>query len=306
MSFSTVNRRELLAGLVGLLAAPAIGGERAAGPSLLHRTVPRTGVRVPAVGLGSWITFNVGRDLELLRSSTKVMDAFFGAGGTVVDSSPMYGSAQATIGFGLERLPNASAFEADKVWTPRGENATEQIARTEGLWGRAPLALLQVHNLVDWEEHLPLLLAMREREEVGHVGITTSHGRRHAELARIMESQPLDFVQLTYNPIDREAEQRLLPLAREREQVVIVNRPFRGGALPRALARTPLPGFAAELGATTWAQLILKFVLSHGAATLPIPATTVPAHASENVDAARGPLPDASMRRATIEAIASA
>ena len=304
MSPATVNRRGLLLGLGSLLCAPAIAKAQSPGPGLLHRTVGRTGARVPAVGLGSWITFNVGNDAELLRSSAAVMESFFRAGGTVIDSSPMYGSAQATIGFGLERLPDASVFEADKVWTPRGEDAAEQIAATEGEWGRAPLALLQVHNLVDWEAHLPLLLAMRDRGEVGHVGITTSHGRRHAEMERIMASEPLDFVQLTYNPVDREAETRLLPLARERGQVVIVNRPFRGGSLPRALARTPLPGFAAEIGATTWAQLIVKFILSHEAATLPIPATTVPAHARENVDAARGALPDRAMRDAIVAAIA--
>ena len=272
----------------------------------LHRTVGRTGARVPAVGLGSWITFNVGDDGELLRESAAVMEAFFAAGGTMIDSSPMYGSAQATIGFGLERMENARPFSADKVWTPRGEDAVEQIRRTEALWGDAPLSLLQVHNLVDWEEHLPLLLAMRDRGEVGHVGITTSHGRRHGEMERIMASAPLDFVQLTYNPVDREAEERLLPLARERGMVVIVNRPFRGGLLPRALGRTPLPGFAAEIGARDWAQLILKFVLSHEAATVPIPATTVPAHARQNVGAATGPLPDAAMRRAIVDAIASA
>ena len=300
------SRRTVLAGLGALATMPMLPHREAAAAALVERTITRTGVRVPAVGLGSWITFNVGRDPELLQSSTDVMEAFFAAGGTMVDSSPMYGSAQSTIGFALERLPNANVFEADKVWTPRGENAVQQIARTEGLWGQAPLALLQVHNLVDWEEHLPLLLAMRERGEVGHVGITTSHGRRHGELERIMESQPLDFVQLTYNPVDREAEQRLLPLARERGQVVIVNRPFRGGSLTRALANAPLPGFAAELDATSWAQVILKFILSHDALTLPIPATTIPAHASENVAAARGPMPDPAMRAAIIEAIASA
>ena len=307
-----IGRRAVLGGLAGLagfasLAGPSGGGRARAAPSpLLHRSVPRTGARVPAVGLGSWITFNVGRDPELLASSAAVIEAFLAAGGTVIDSSPMYGSAQATIGRALGARPGAAVFEADKVWTPRGEVAAEQVARTQALWGRAPLALLQVHNLVDWEAHLPMLLDMRERGMVGHVGVTTSHGRRHDELERVMAGWPLDFVQLTYNPVDRAAEGRLLPLARERGQVVIVNRPFRGGSLPRALTRTPLPGFAGEIGAADWAQLILKFILSHEAETLPIPATTVPAHATENVDAARGALPDDAMRLAIVEAIRSA
>lgn len=300
------SRRDALLGLAALAAGAALPGGASAQGAVLDRTVARTGARVPAVGLGSWITFNVGNDPELLRSSAAVMEAFFAAGGRMIDSSPMYGSAQNTIGFGLERLAAAKPFSADKVWTPRNQDAREQIARTEGEWGRAPLSLLQVHNLVDWREHLPLLFAMRDAGEVGHVGITTSHGRRFDEMERIMASEPLDFVQLTYNPVDRAAEDRLLPLVRERGMAVIVNRPFRQGALTRQLAGAPLPGFATELGATSWAQLILKFILSYEAATLPIPATTVPAHAAENVSAAAGALPDTRMRRAIVDAVASA
>jgi len=155
--------------------------------------------------------------------------------------------------------------------------------------------LLQVHNLLAWQEHLPTLFAMKAEGRLRYVGITTSEGRRHSEFEQIMRTQPLDFVQFSYNALDREAEARLLPLARDRRIAVIVNRPFRQGELTRALARQPLPGWAAEIGCSTWAQVLLKFILAHPAVTCAIPATTSVEHVRENLDAARGPLPDAAM-----------
>jgi len=157
--------------------------------------------------------------------------------------------------------------------------------------------LLQVHNLRAWEAHLDSLFAMKAEGRLGHVGVTTSHGRRHAELERIMRDQPLDFVQLTYNALDREAEARLLPLAQERGIGVIVNRPYRRGALIDRFAGAPLPAWAAEIDARSWAQVLLKFVISHPAVTTAIPATRQVAHLRENKAAARGPLPDAALRR---------
>ncbi|MER0238593.1 aldo/keto reductase [Fulvimarina sp. MAC8] len=271
----------------------------------MTRTVPGSGATLPAVGLGSWITFNVGNDPVLLDECAAVMEAFFAAGGQVIDSSPMYGSSQGTIGYGLEKLGRSDVFSADKVWTPLGSEGREQVAESRSLWGVPNFSLLQVHNLVSWEEHLPMLFEMKEAGALSHVGITTSHGRRHGEFARIMEEHPLDFVQFTYNPVDREAEERLLPLAEERGMVALINRPFRQGQLTRRLEGEPLPGLASELGAESWAQLILKFILSHPAATLPIPATTIPAHASENAAAALGPLPDEAMREEIAAAIAN-
>jgi len=154
-----------------------------------------------------------------------------------------------------------------------------------------------VHNLLAWEAHLPLLLRMKAEKRLRYVGITTSEGRRHGEFVKIMESQPLDFVQLSYNALDREVENRILPLARERRIAVIVNRPFRQGDLTQALAGKPLPGWAREIGCTSWAQILLKFIVSHPDVTCAIPATSNPAHARENMLAARGPLPDAALRR---------
>jgi aryl-alcohol dehydrogenase-like predicted oxidoreductase len=163
--------------------------------------------------------------------------------------------------------------------------------------------LLQVHNLLAWQEQLPLLLAMKQAGRVRHVGITTSEGRRHREFESLMRAHPLDTVQLTYNPIDREAEQRLLPLAQERGMAVIVNRPFQEGALLRGLAPHPLPGWGREIGCTSWAQAVLKFIVSHPAVTCAIPATTRVDHVRENLAAAAGPLPDAALRRRIADAI---
>jgi aryl-alcohol dehydrogenase-like predicted oxidoreductase len=168
---------------------------------------------------------------------------------------------------------------------------------TRRLWRVPGLDLLQVHNLLAWQEHLPQLLAMKAAKKLRYVGISTSEGRRHTEFEAIMRSQPLDFVQLSYNLLDRDVEQRLLPLARERGMAVIVNRPFRQGDLLRALARHPLPPWAAEMGCDNWAAFALKFVVSHPAVTCAIPATSRVAHVQQNMAAATGPMPDAALRQ---------
>jgi diketogulonate reductase-like aldo/keto reductase len=210
----------------------------------------------------------------------------------------MYGSSQSVIGYGLEKLGRpAGVFAADKVWISSGSRGPEQIEESRAQWGVRRFDLLQVHNLLAWEEHLPTLLAMKAEGRVRYVGITTSEGRRHGELEKIMASRPIDFVQVTYNALDREVEDRILPLARDRGIAVIVNRPFRQGALIRQVERHPLPVFASEIGAANWAQFLLKFIVAHPAVTCAIPATTRVAHVMENMGAAAGPLPDAAMRR---------
>lgn len=213
----------------------------------------------------------------------------------MIDSSPMYGSAQDVIGGGLKTLGRpAGLFAADKVWT--SSDGPRQIAESRRKWGVPRFDLLQVHNVLDWEEHLPTLFAMKKAGQLRYVGITTSEGRRHADIAKIMASQPIDFVQVTYNPVDREIEQRILPLARERKIAVIANRPFRQGDLTEALRRHPLPPWAAEIGCTSWAQVLLKFIVSHPDITCAIPATSQVAHVRENMAAGSGPMPDAAFR----------
>jgi diketogulonate reductase-like aldo/keto reductase len=263
----------------------------------LMRTIPSSGEQIPAVGLGTWITFNVGDDPVLQDESTQVMSAFFAGGGRMIDSSPMYGSSQAVVGRGLEKLGRPQAlFSAEKVWTSSGANGPAQIEQSRRFWGVKRFDLMQVHNLLAWEAHLDTLQAMKAAGRLRYVGITTSEGRRHDLVEEIMRRHPLDFVQFTYNPVDREAEQRLLPLAGERGIAVIVNRPFRQGALIRRLEGEPLPDWAGEAGATSGAQLILKFILSHPTVTVAIPATTQVGHVRENLAAAGGALPDKELR----------
>ncbi|MBS7554386.1 aldo/keto reductase [Ancylobacter dichloromethanicus] len=294
----TITRRSLMATAALGAAVAALPPARSfAQAAPLSRMIPSSGEPIPAVGLGTWITFNVGDDPELQAECTAVMAAFFAGGGRMVDSSPMYGSSQSVVGRGLAELGDAGAvFSADKVWTSSGANGPAQIEQTRRLWGVEQLDLLQVHNLLGWEAHLDTLFAMKAAGRLRYVGITTSEGRRHDLLEEIMRRHPLDFVQLTYNPLDRDAERRLLPLAAERGIGVIVNRPFRQGALTRRLDREPLPEWAGEVGAASWAQLILTFILSHPAVTVAIPATTRVDHVRENVAAAGGPLPDGVFR----------
>jgi len=252
---------------------------------------------IPRVGLGSWITFNVGNDLELLDESSAVIKAFFAAGGRMIDSSPMYGSAQPTIGYALGNLDDHTAlFSADKVWISDPQEGPAQIEQSRQNWGIPSFDLMQVHNLVSWEAHLDTLFAMKAEKKLRYVGITTSHGRRHADLEAIMRAHPIDFVQLTYNAVDREAESRLLPLAAERGIAVIANRPYRRGGLIRATQGKPLPEWAMEIGASNWAQFLLTFVISQPDVTCAIPATTRVDHVRENMAVAGGVLPDAKMR----------
>jgi diketogulonate reductase-like aldo/keto reductase len=264
----------------------------------ITRPIPSSGERLPVVGLGSWITFNVGDDVELRDECAAVLAAFFAAGGRLIDSSPMYGSSQEVIGYGLKKLGHpAGLFSADKVWISSGSAGPEQIDESRGHWGVSRFDLLQVHNLLSWEDHLPRLFAMKSAGRVRYVGVTTSEGRRHAEVEKIMASQPLDFVQVTYNPVDREVEDRILPLAQDRGIAIIVNRPFQEGALIRRLQRHSLPAWAGEAGAASWAQFILKFIVAHPAVTCAIPATSQVAHVKENMGVAGGRLPGAALRR---------
>lgn len=304
----SLHRRRLLQGLAagaGLSALP-LSLIKAQESAPLSRTLSGRAISIPAVGLGTWITFNVGNNQRLLDSSAEVMRAFFEGGGAMIDSSPMYGSSQNTVGYGLDKLKARDrVFSADKIWTRNGDEGREQSRESASLWQIERFDLLQVHNLVSWQAHLDTLKAMRDEGAVRTIGITTSHGRRHRECERIMAAEPIDFVQLTYNPVDREAEDRLLPLAREKGIGVIVNRPFQRGALTERLASEPLPDWAAEVGAHSWAQLILKYILSHPAVTCAIPATTRVDHVRENLAAAREPLPDPDLRRRISDTIRS-
>jgi diketogulonate reductase-like aldo/keto reductase len=303
MAPPTIDRRALLrlgAAAAAALRLPATAQPRAeaaasteAVPASRMRPIPSSGELLPTVGLGSWITFNVGRDAAARGQCAEVMRAFFAAGGRLIDSSPMYGSSQEVIGEALGRIGAAQrVFAADKVWVTPALRGAAQIETSRALWGLPRFDLLQVHNLLSWQEHLPLLLEMKAAGRVRYVGITTSEGRRLRETEQIMRSHPIDFVQVSYSLADRRVEDRILPLARERGIAVIANRPFEQGELLRVLARHPLPPVAAELQCTNWAEFALKFVVSHPAVTCAIPATTNVAHVRENMAAGFGVWPD--------------
>jgi diketogulonate reductase-like aldo/keto reductase len=300
-----LDRRAFLASLAAVGAATALPRLASAQDTpVLSRKIPSSGEQLPLVGLGSWRTFNVGNDPQARDACADVMRAFFAGGGRMIDCSPMYGSSQDVIGYGLKKL-NAydTVFSAEKVWTTSGGPA--QIAATREKWGVARFDLLQVHNLLSWQEHLPMLIDMKAEGAIRYVGITTSHGRRHDEFARVMRDHPLDFIQVTYNAVDREVERRILPLARERGIAVICNRPFRGGPLVRRAKRHKLPAWASEIDCANWAQVLLKFIVSHPAVTCPIPATTRVDHVRENIGAAHGRLPDEALRKRILAAVES-
>jgi len=280
-------------------AAAAVSSAPPAAPRT--RPIPKTGEPLPVIGMGSWITFNVGEDAGLRAQRVRVLERFFDRGGGLVDSSPMYGSSEAVIGHCLANIDDtAGLFSATKVWTWTKWMGVRQMAESERLWGVRRFDLMQIHNLLDWEAHLETLIAWKAEGRVRYVGITTSHGRRHEELAQVMAEKPIDFVQFTYNVVDREAERRLLPLAVDRGLAVIINRPFQRGALVDRLTRHPLPGWAADIDCANWAQVLLKFIVSHPAVTCAIPATSRVDHMEENMGALRGPLPDAALRRRMI------
>ncbi len=257
--------------------------------------------KLPVIGLGTWRTFNVGTDPKLLDARTEVVRTFFELGGGLIDSSPMYGSAPDVMGYALQKLgiPD-SLFSAEKVWSPAGGSAREQVADLQARWNVEQFDLVQVHNLTDWREHLAALQEMKAEGKIRHIGITTSHGRRHQEFEQIMASEDIDFVQLTYNIAQREAENRLLPMAEEKGIAVIANRPFDGGSLIKGMKRRdePLPEWAeAECGCTSWAAFLLKFIVSHPAITCAIPATSQVEHLRENMRAGMNPMPSASTRQ---------
>jgi diketogulonate reductase-like aldo/keto reductase len=292
-----LSRRVFLRGLSGLAVALPFAPRAATRPTIVN-PIPSTGERLPVIGMGSWLTFDVGTDADARAARTEVLQTFFDQGGALIDSSPMYGSSEEVIGDSLKRVRNNGAlFAATKVWVIGRWLGTKQMEESRRLWSLPRFDLMQIHNLVDWETHLETLRAWKAEGRVRYIGITTSHGRRHDEMEKAMRREPFDFVQFTYNLADREAEQRLLPLAAERGMAVIINRPFRRGALFERVHGKPLPPWVEEIDCRNWAQYFLKFAVSHPSVTCAIPATSKVAHMIENMGAGFGRLPDAAMRQ---------
>lgn len=294
-----LTRREFLSSLVAMTALP---GSALAETVQASKPIPKSGETLPVIGMGSWITFNVGEDINLRNKRVEVLRAFFAAGGGVIDSSPMYGSSEAVIGYCLERLSSKPGlFTATKVWTPLTWIGVGQMTESEEFWGTERFDLMQVHNLLNLDGHMETLVEWKVKGRIRHIGITTSHGRRHEEFERAMKEKPVDFGQFTYNILKREAEKRLLPAAADLGIAIIINRPFGGGWLIERLSRYPLPPWAPEIDCHNWPQFLLKFIVSHPAVTCAIPATSRVDHMRENMGAGRGTMPDARTRRMMVD-----
>jgi diketogulonate reductase-like aldo/keto reductase len=294
-----MERRDLLRLLAASAAGCALPAPTLAEvPTMLRRKIPKSGEAVPAVGLGTYRAFDLGRDdAAEWTAALEALRRFAEAGATLVDSSPMYGKAEAAIGdlcaeLGLE----GKLFLATKVWTEGRDAGVAQMESSLAKMRTKRLDLIQVHNLLDVEVHLKTLAAWKREGKVRYVGVTHWRDDAHDELARCLETHELDFVQLNYSARERAAEKRLLKVAADRGVAVIVNRPFGAGDLFKRAAGKPLPDWAKEVGAASWAQLFLKYVLSHPAVTCAIPASRKAAHVVDNVGAATGPLPDGEQR----------
>jgi diketogulonate reductase-like aldo/keto reductase len=264
---------------------------------VLTRPIPSSGEAVPVIGLGTWRSFDVGASSAQRGPLEEVLAGFASLGGTVVDSSPMYGRAEQVIGDIVARLDlRERLFIATKVWT-RGQRAgVDQMEASMRKLRVQRVDLMQVHNLVDVADHLDTLRQWKREGRVRYIGVTHYTASHHDAVARIVASDDIDFMQINYSLGEREAERRLLPLAVERGIAVIANRPFAGGDLVRRLQAKPLPGWATELECDNWPQVLLKFVISHPAITCAIPATANIDHLRDNMKAGRAPLPDAELR----------
>jgi len=300
-----VNRREFLAGVNMMAAAAVSPGARAAPDGTIRRRIPSSGEELPVIGLGTSGPFEVGAADAERAPLREVLQAFFAAGGRLIDTSPMYSTAEGVLGDLLTSDMQARAFMATKVWTRGARSGIEQMTHSLQALKRARLELLQVHNLLDLDTQLQTLRDWQEAGKVRYRGVTHYTVGAHAELIRVLTRERLDFVQFNYSPVTRDAEARLLPLAAERGVAVLVNRPFEDGALFRAVRGRPLPGWAAELGAASWGQLALKFIVAHPAVTCVIPATGSVAHLEDNLGAGRGPLPDGRQREAIAKTFAA-
>lgn len=295
-----LKRRQLLQWLAGGSASLLLGAVQGQPGSALHtRVIPSSGERLPVIGLGSWLTFGIDADdTAEMAARQAILKEFLARGGGVLDSSPMYGTAQEVIGRCLHNIGHyRGLFAATKVWVRGYRNGIQQMERSRLLWKLPRFDLMQVHNLLDWQTHLPTLQSMKAEGRLRYVGVTTSHGRRHDELMRIMRSQKIDFVQFTYNLLDREAEQYILPMAADKGIAVIINRPFQRGGLFKHVGKHALPSWAREIDCANWAQFFLKFIVSHPAVTCAIPATSQSPHLKENMAAAYGAMPDQAMRK---------
>jgi len=296
-----INRRQFIEKGIGLAGAVASGfiysGSVNAALTSIRKAIPKTGEMLPVIGMGTSRTFDASGDAELLARLMRVTQTFFDLGGGMIDSSPMYGASQKVLGKLLPKVNGKkNLFAATKVWIEGKEEGVEQMNASREQWGIQNFDLMQIHNLVDWENHFETLQQMKADGKIRYIGITTSHGRYHSQLSNILEKHNFDFVQLTYNIGNRDVESPLLSIAQEKGVAVIANRPYQRGDLFRHVKGKPLPAWAGDFNCTSWGQYFLKYAVSHPAVTCAIPATTKVKHMKDNMQAARGVLPTPKQR----------
>jgi len=273
---------------------------------MLTRAIPSTGEKLPVIGLGTWQAFDVDLTADNRRQLGDVLSLFVKLGGRVIDTSPMYGHAEDVIGELTTALGiRDKIFLATKVWTRGKENGIKSLERSMALLRAKRIDLMQVHNLVDVQTQLATLREWKSQGRIRYLGITHYEAGAFADVEKIMRSEKLDFLQINYSLMEREAEERLLPLAQERGVAVIVNRPFGGGDLFSRTRSKPLPDWTAEFGCHSWAQFFLKWIVANAAVTCAIPATDKPRHLEENLQGGIGALPDAKTRQRMIELVSS-
>lgn len=292
------HRRSALRTLGGLAALVAIKPAAAQMPNLITRSIPSSGEKLPVIGLGTWQVFDAGNDPAARAPLKDVLRVFFAAGGRLLDSSPMYGSSESVVGDLCSELNACEPlFMATKVWTRGREEGIREMETSFRRMKVKQMDLMQVHNLLDVGTHTKTLADWKAQGRVRHIGITHYTASAHAEVEKALKAAPYDFLQINYSLAERDAEQRLLPLAHERKVAVIINRPFAEGALFRRVRGKPLPDWAKELGIESWAQYFLKWILGHPAVTAAIPGTGKAQHMTDNLAAGRGSLPDEQQRR---------
>lgn len=290
-----IDRRRAMAGTAAALAAGGVAAPpaQAQGRTMLTRPIPSTGEAMPVVGFGTWQTFDIGASSAEREPRREVLEELFAAGGRMIDSSPMYGRAEAVVGDLLADMKaRDKAFLATKVWTTGEKAGIAQMDASAAKMKAPVIDLMQIHNLVDWRTHLKTLRAWKEAGRFRYIGITHYTTSSLDTLADILAAERLDFVQMGYSLATRAAERRLLPVARDRGVAVIANQPFDSGGMFQKVKGKPLPGWAADYDCASWAQIMLKYLIAHPATTCVIPGTARPEHARDNIGAGRGRLPD--------------
>jgi diketogulonate reductase-like aldo/keto reductase len=299
-----MNRRECLHMLQGLGLWSLTSGLSLNSDAVLKRTIPSSGEQLPAVGLGTWQTFDAGNSSSERDPLKEVLKNLIEKGGRVVDSSPMYGRSQAVVGeLSTAAKLNEKLFIATKVWTTGRDSGIQQMNDAFELLKRKNIDLLQIHNLVDWQTHIKTLRAWKEEGRIKYIGLTHYLDSMHDTIAGIISKEKVDFIQVNFNLLNRHAAERLLPFAQEKGVAVLINRPFQEGALFNHVREKTLPVWAVEFDCHNWAQFFLKFILSHPAVTCPIPGTSNPLHMLENIGAALGKLPDEKQRQEMIKVV---